>query len=46
MLAAAKKIGPELLPTPGVGGKISSMFMKLGDQGKYGMSFLTDADPK
>ena len=41
-----RKIGPELLPSPHVDGKISSSFMKIIGQGSSVISLLTDSDPK
>ena len=44
-VAFVKKLGPELLPTPQVDGKISASFFKLVGQGTFGISKLSDSDP-
>jgi hypothetical protein len=39
-------MGPEVLPNPQVTGKLSASFMTVLNQGKFGLSMLSDNDPR
>jgi len=39
-------MGNELFPNPQIDGKLSSGFMKIVGNGKFGLSYLSDSDPK
>lgn len=46
LVSFVKKLGPEVFPSPQIEGKLSSAFMKIIGNGKFGLSLLSDSDPK
>jgi lysosomal acid lipase/cholesteryl ester hydrolase len=46
LVALIQKMGPEVLPSPQIDGKISATFMKVLGNGKGFLSLLSDSDPR